>query len=159
MSSPWKEGTIHDVSIKAFSIFSDDRGWLAELFRRDEIAVADFPAMGYLSSTFPGFARGPHEHHDQTDRFGFFSGHYRLFLWDAREDSPTSGKRHIVDVGANNPVEVIIPPGVVHAYRNVGSTPAFVLNFPDRLYAGEGKAEPVDEIRHEDREDSLYEMP
>ena len=49
MSSPWKEGTIHDVSIKAFSIFSDDRGWLAELFRRDEIAVADFPAMGYLS--------------------------------------------------------------------------------------------------------------
>jgi dTDP-4-dehydrorhamnose 3,5-epimerase len=24
-----------------------------------------------------------------------------------------------------------------------------VLNFPNRLYAGEGKKEPVDEIRHE----------
>jgi dTDP-4-dehydrorhamnose 3,5-epimerase len=26
------------------------------------------------------------------------------------------------------------------------------LNFPDRLYAGWGKKEPVDEIRHEDQE-------
>jgi len=25
-----------------------------------------------------------------------------------------------------------------------------VFNFPDRLYAGKGKKEPVDEIRHEE---------
>ena len=37
-----------------------------------------------------------------------------------------------------------------HAYRNVGETDATVLNFPDRLYAGWGKKEPVDEIRHEE---------
>jgi dTDP-4-dehydrorhamnose 3,5-epimerase len=43
-----------------------------------------------------------------------------------------------------------VPPGVVHAYRNVGDDDAFVLNFPDRLYAGKNKAEPVDEIRHEE---------
>ena len=43
-----------------------------------------------------------------------------------------------------------VPPGVVHAYRNVGSSDAFVLNFPDKLYAGWGKKEPVDEIRHEE---------
>jgi len=159
MSEHWTEGSIDDVIIEPFRVFSDERGWLAELFRRDELDAKDYPAMGYLSSTLPNVARGPHEHRDQTDRFAFFNGHYRLFLWDARDNSPTSGNRFILDVGAGNSVVVVIPPGVVHAYRNVGEDPAFVLNFPDRLYAGEGKAEPVDEIRHEDREDSLFDMP
>jgi dTDP-4-dehydrorhamnose 3,5-epimerase len=44
---------------------------------------------------------------------------------------------------------VWIPPGVVHAYRNVGTVPGLVFNAPNRLYAGHGKKEPVDEIRHE----------
>ena len=42
---------------------------------------------------------------------------------------------------------VWIPPGVVHAYRNVGTIPGLVFNSPNRLYAGYGKREPVDEIR------------
>ena len=51
-----------------------------------------------------------------------------------------------------------VPPGVVHAYRNVGKSDAFVLNFPDRLFAGWGKKDPVDEIRYEDAEDSLFRL-
>jgi dTDP-4-dehydrorhamnose 3,5-epimerase len=39
---------------------------------------------------------------------------------------------------------------VVHAYKNVGGSEGIVLNYPNRLYAGRGKKEPVDEIRHED---------
>jgi len=38
---------------------------------------------------------------------------------------------------------------VVHAYKNVGSVEGLVFNAPDRLYAGEGRSGPVDEIRHE----------
>jgi dTDP-4-dehydrorhamnose 3,5-epimerase len=49
-------------------------------------------------------------------------------------------------------VAVVVPPGVVHGYKNVGSADAFVLNFPNQLYAGTGKTEPVDEIRHEEIE-------
>jgi dTDP-4-dehydrorhamnose 3,5-epimerase len=63
-----------------------------------------------------------------------------------------------MDVGENDPVFVTVPPGVVHAYKNVGSDDAFVLNFPDRLYAGVNRAEAVDEIRHEDDEDSRFGM-
>ena len=51
---------------------------------------------------------------------------------------------------------VLVPPGVVHAYRNVSEENGLVFNVPNRLYAGWGKKEPVDEIRHEDREDQLY---
>ena len=90
--------------------------------------------------------------------FVFFSGRFRLYLWDAREDSTTYGHRHIVELGEADPAAVVVPPGVVHAYRNVGATDALIVNCPNRLYAGEGKQEPVDEIRHEDRPDSPYVM-
>ena len=79
-------------------------------------------------------------------------------MWDARAGSPSEGRRMRMQVGANRPVTVVIPPGVVHAYRNVGPDDAYVLNFPDALYAGEGKQEPVDEIRHEDDPDSPFQI-
>jgi dTDP-4-dehydrorhamnose 3,5-epimerase len=51
---------------------------------------------------------------------------------------------------------VLIPPGVVHAYKNVSEVPGLVVNFPNRLYAGEGRKGPVDEIRYEDRPGSPF---
>ena len=41
---------------------------------------------------------------------------------------------------------MIIPCGVVHAYRNVSEVPGWVFNAANRLYAGEGKREEIDEI-------------
>jgi dTDP-4-dehydrorhamnose 3,5-epimerase len=45
---------------------------------------------------------------------------------------------------------------VVHAYKNVSQLPGWVFNAPNRLYAGPGRREPVDEIRHEDKMGSPY---
>ena len=53
-------------------------------------------------------------------------------------------------LGEDEPYAVIVPPGVVHGYRNVSNYPGVVYNFPNQLYAGPGKIYPVDEIRHED---------
>ena len=53
---------------------------------------------------------------------------------------------------------VIIPPGIVHGYKNVSRKPGLVFNGPNRLYAGQGKKEPVDEVRHEDTNNSPYTM-
>jgi dTDP-4-dehydrorhamnose 3,5-epimerase len=61
-----------------------------------------------------------------------------------------------VIVGESNPAAVWVPPGVVHAYRNVGTVPGLVINAPNRLYAGWGKGEPVDEIRHEETGTERY---
>jgi len=158
MTQTWTEGLITGVTIAPFSVFKDDRGWLAELFRSDMMSSELYPEMGYLSATFPGKERGPHEHVSQTDRFGFFHGTYRLFLWDSRKGSSTEGVRYVADVGASNQVVVSIPPGVVHAYKNIGDDAAFVLNFPNQLYAGKDRKEPVDEIRHEDLPNSPFSL-
>jgi len=61
-------------------------------------------------------------------------------------------------VGADNPKAVIVPKGVVHAYQNVGDGDGIVINCPNRLYAGEERREPVDEIRHEDDADTIFRM-
>ena len=136
------------VVLRPLKRFADSRGWLSELFRDDELPDCFEPTMGYLSVTHPGVARGPHEHRDQTDGFCFLSGTFRLTLWENRAGRPR--QKVVMEVGEGNPVFITVPPGVVHAYENIGESDAYVLNFPDRLYAGWGKKETVDEIRHEE---------
>ncbi len=145
------------VVVRPIRRHEDARGWLAELFRRDELPEGFDPAMAYLSVTRPGVARGPHEHAHQTDGFAFLDGEYELHLWENRPDHPE--RSETLRVGAAAPCVVFVPPGVVHAYRNVGPADAFVLNFPDKLYAGWGRAEPVDEIRHEDDPGARFRLP
>ncbi len=140
------------VIINELNVFTDERGWLTELFRNDE---TDFrPVMSYISLTKPGIARGPHEHIDQTDFFCFL-GNFRLYLWDNRQGSPSFGERLVFDT-QGKPVTAIVPPGVVHAYKNVGQGDGLVLNLPDRLFKGQGKKDPVDEVRYENDPDSPF---
>jgi dTDP-4-dehydrorhamnose 3,5-epimerase len=128
----------------------DARGWLMEMFREDELPDGFSPVMAYVSITHPGVARGPHEHREQSDGFCFADGTYEITLWENRPGHPRI--QEVYNVGEDNPTFLVIPPGVVHAYKNVGDRDAYVLNFPDRLYAGRGRREPVDEIRHEEIE-------
>ncbi|MDR3198372.1 MAG: dTDP-4-dehydrorhamnose 3,5-epimerase family protein [Planctomycetaceae bacterium] len=157
MSIVWSEGIIHDVEIRPLNKRADSRGWLSEIFRGDELAPELFPAMCYISETQPNVTRGPHEHTHQTDFFAFFGpGDLKLYLWDYRPDSPTYCCKMVIPVGISNPAAVIVPPGVVHAYRCVSEVPALVLNAPNQLYAGKGKKENVDEIRHENIPNSPF---
>ena len=150
-------GPIDGVQVKDLGKHEDSRGWLVELFRNDELAGEYRPVMSYISETLPGVARGPHEHRDQADLFCFLGpSTFRVYLWDARKDSKTHGCKMVLDAGETSPRSVIIPPGVVHAYKNVGPKSGWVVNLPNKLYAGEGRKEPVDEIRHESDTDTLY---
>lgn len=151
------KGKIHDVVVRPLTKFLDERGWLAELFRSDETDAATMPVMAYLSMTVPGVARGPHEHVDQTDWFCFIGpSNFKVYLWDARPGSATFGVKQTIYGGIDAPLAVIVPPGVVHAYKNIGGENGIVFNGPNRLYAGEGRKSPVDEIRHEDVEGSPF---
>lgn len=140
------------LEVRELNRHEDHRGWLAEIMRSDE---ADFsPAMSYLSMTRPGLVRGPHEHREQTDYFCFV-GRFRLYLWDNRKRSRTYKTHKTVDT-SDAPTVARIPPGIVHAYRNMDERDGLVINLPDRLYRGRAKKDPVDEIRYEDAPDSPY---
>jgi dTDP-4-dehydrorhamnose 3,5-epimerase len=139
---------IRDLVIRKIDRFSDERGWLGEIFREDELAFR--PVMSYLSVTHPGFIRGPHEHVFQSDFFVFAGpGDFELHLWDNREKSLTKGEYQKIMAGEKNPMAITVPPGVVHGYKNISAVDAYCINFPDKLYKGSNKKEEADEIRHE----------
>jgi dTDP-4-dehydrorhamnose 3,5-epimerase len=153
------EAAIQDVIVRDLRKFADARGWLTELFRGDELGAEFFPAMAYISSTLPTVTRGPHEHVDQADMFCFFGpSDFQLRMWDNRKDSPTYGNRMTLIVGESDPKSVLIPCGVVHAYRNIGSVDGIVINCPNRLYMGDRRRDPIDEIRHEDDPHTVFTM-
>lgn len=147
----FQKGPILGVVITPFRKFIDERGWLSEIFRDDELPEGFRPAMSYVSVTNPGVLRGPHEHREQADLFCWVGpGDFKVTLWDNREDSPTFGNRMELGMGGNNPGAVLVPKGVVHCYRCISFEPGMVINCPDQLYMGSGKKSPIDEIRHED---------
>ncbi|HEV7903656.1 MAG TPA: dTDP-4-dehydrorhamnose 3,5-epimerase family protein [Pyrinomonadaceae bacterium] len=156
---PFEPGDIRDVVVRSIRKFDDRRGWLAEIFRHDEMEAEYFPVMSYISATEPNVQRGPHEHVEQADFFVFIGpSDFKIRLWDNRQDSETYNHVMTLEAGAKNPQSVLVPKGVVHAYLNVGSEPGIVINCPNRLYMGEGKRAEIDEIRHEDDPATVYRM-
>lgn len=155
----FKKGEIEGVVVKDLKKFLDERGWLTEVFRQDEISEEHYPVMSYISMTQPGITRGPHAHEEQTDYFCFLgSSNFKLVLWDNREGFKTFMNKMVIFAGEDSPKSVIIPPGVVHAYKNIGTNNGFVFNFPNRLYAGWGKKEKVDEVRYEDDPNTIFKV-
>lgn len=139
---------IEGVVLTPLNQMTDPRGWLMEVWREDE--TSHRPAMGYVSLTGPGVTRGPHEHREQADYFVFLTGKWCVTLWDNQSLEES-------DFVIDQPSSLLIPPGVIHAYQNIGPTDGLVLNLPDKLYAGWNRTEQVDEIRHEDA-DSPYRL-
>jgi len=151
------DGAIDGIVITELEQYADERGWLAEIYRADTLPPGYTPAMCYLSLTRPGVVRGPHEHRQQTDLLYLAaSSHFAVHLWDNRPDSPSYGQHVRLEAGAENQLTILIPPGVVHAYKNIGPVDGITGNAPDMLYGGPGKKDPVDEIRHEDNPDSPF---
>jgi len=148
----FRYGEIAGVVIEELKKNVDERGWLVELFRQDEIDEEIYPVMSYISQTLPGQRRGPHVHQEQTDYFCFVGyGNFRLFLWDNRKASPTYWNKMVLTIKEGDLKKVIIPPGVVHGYENIGKKPGLLINFPNRLFKGRGRKRPPDEIRYEER--------
>lgn len=143
---------ITGVTVSQPVSYTDERGWLYELFRADSTPTSILPAMAYVSCTKPGVSRGPHEHLTQTDTFVFLSGYWYIKLWDNRPDSQTY--KTVMRAKIKPGTIVVVPPGVVHAYGNANALKSgLVLNLPNVLYRGFGKLDKPDEIRHETNKD------
>ena len=159
MPNSFREGEIQGVVIRKLTKAQDSRGWLAEIYRKDDLTEEFFPAMSYISATNPGITRGPHEHREQADLFCFIGpSNFKLRMWDNRESSETFRCVKTLVVGQDNPVSVLVPAGVVHAYQNVGELEGIVINCPNRLYRGAGRKQEIDEIRHENDGDTIFQM-
>ena len=59
---------------------------------------------------------------------------FQVALVDLRQGSATFGARNTIYVGALRPWQLLIPPGVGHGYKVVGTDPGFLVYLTDRFY-------------------------
>jgi dTDP-4-dehydrorhamnose 3,5-epimerase len=82
----------------------------------------------------PGGASGWHAHGVTTDRLFSSSGRLHLGLYDGRRSSATHGNVADFWFGSERPAVVVVPPGVWHAVRNVGTSAVVYINVVDVAY-------------------------
>jgi dTDP-4-dehydrorhamnose 3,5-epimerase len=152
------QSSIIGLCISRLNFHRDSRGWLTEIYRADDLATdALIPKMAYVSETLPGCSRGPHEHARQTDIFIFLGpGNLDLYLWDNRKNSISYKVHERYYVGAANPCQIIVPPGIVHGYYNASPQRAIVINATNQLYRGVARQEEEDTIRYEDAAEAVF---
>ncbi|MFI5057721.1 MAG: dTDP-4-dehydrorhamnose 3,5-epimerase family protein [Candidatus Acidiferrales bacterium] len=132
---------IDGVVVEPMQVHPDDRGFFAELARLGSqgIAarmVADGRRQIQISTTltYPGTIKAIHYHYEQTDLWAPIAGMLQVFLYDMRRGSKTFGLINTLYVGQLRPWEILIPSGVGHGYKVLGTQPAQLVYFTDRFY-------------------------
>lgn len=121
------------VIIKPLSIFSDDRGYLMEVFKEGDEVAKTIAAKGAAikqttyTLSYPGIIKAFHLHKRQFDIWFFPSGNAQVVLHDLRKDSPTYKQTQVIFAGEQNRMLICIPPFVAHGYKVLGQTPACLL--------------------------------
>ena len=124
---------IHGVTVKPLRLIPDERGYLMEMLRSDDPFFKKF-GQCYVSVAYPGVVKGWHYHKKQTDHFVIVKGMMKVVLYDERSDSPTKGQINEFFMGEKNPVLVVIPNGVWHGMKCIGTEPAMLVNTPTETY-------------------------
>ena len=108
-----------------------------------EVARASWPILGaplvqvHVTTTFANRIRAWGLHRLSTDRLFVVSGLVKIVVFDGRTPSPTFGRINEFTLSEMNPGLVIIPPGLYHGWKNIGTAVATIINMPDRQYEHE----------------------
>ncbi len=137
---PASSDLIEGVRIEPLRVFPDDRGFFTELARFGKGLSAHMApgadARIQISATlsYPGTIKAIHYHFEQTDLWSPVEGMLQVFLYDLRRDSRTFGRINTLYVGRYRHWSILIPPGVGHGYKVVGTDPAVLVYITDRYY-------------------------
>lgn len=143
---PEAEALVDGVRIESAQTWPDDRGYFLEVHRSGCGLASHFPATTSQVSatvTYSGVVKAFHYHLHQYDCWTVVKGMIQVALADLRSDSPTFGQRNTLYVGELRPVHLLIPPGVAHGYKVIGTEPAVLVYVTSRFY------DPSDEHRIE----------
>ncbi len=135
---------IAGVKCAPFTVWPDDRGFFLEVQRAGLGLSAHFPKETTQISAalnYPGIIKAFHFHRHQTDCWTPAMNMIQIALVDLRPDSPTFGNRNTIYAGNLRPWQILIPPGVAHGYKVVGTGPSMLIYATDRFY------DPADEGR------------
>ena len=135
--NPNAEDLIAGVRVDPLRLYPDDRGYFMEVQRMGRGLAAAFPAASTQVSVavnYPGTIKAFHYHLHQTDCWNPVKGAIQVALADLRIGSPTFGARNTLYLGTLRPWQILIPPGVAHGYKVIGSEESLLVYLTDRFY-------------------------
>ena len=132
---------IAGIVIESMQVHPDDRGFFAELARLGSRGIAsgmvpDSQHQIQISTTltYPGTIKAIHYHYEQTDLWAPIAGMLQVILYDLRRNSATFGRTNTLYAGVHQPWKILIPPGIGHGYKVLGTQPAQLVYVTDRYY-------------------------
>ena len=135
-----KEYSLPGVKTYDINIIPDERGFFAEVLRRDwSDLIDDWIVQANLSYSYPNMVRAWHKHlRGQIDYFLVLKGAMKICAYDEET------KRLVELIGSEKKLTIIRIPGYyLHGMKNISSEPSLVMYFVNRLYEYKGP----DEIR------------
>jgi|SRR5687767_339846 dTDP-4-dehydrorhamnose 3,5-epimerase len=137
--------TIEGVRILELKRHADDGGSMTELARLVDghpEALADFTVRQVnYSEMAPGALKAFHLHQRQTDVWYVPpSDRLLIVLLDVRKRSRTEGTRMRVMLGNGSSRLLVIPPGVAHGARNLGTETGRIIYLTDVHFSAEPSA-------------------
>jgi len=100
-------------SVRPLARNEDERGWLAEIHRdswSSDIEIVQWVAVSARANAL----RGLHAHFDRWEFYVLLTGRAYLAMRDIRPRSPTSGMLAALELDAERPCVVRMPPAVLH---------------------------------------------
>ena len=137
VTSPDSAQLIEGVKVLPYSLWPDDRGYFLEIVRFGQGLSAGFsPETTQVSAalTYPGAIKAFHFHLEQTDLWSVVQGMFQVALVDLRHGSPTFGRKNTFYIGQMRPWQLLIPPGVGHGYKVIGTTPSMLVYLTNKIY-------------------------
>lgn len=137
--------------MEALQVFPDDRGYFAELARLGSLGFDEGFSISQnaqfqvsTTMTYPGTIKAVHYHYEQTDLWIPIAGMFQVFLYDLRVDSRTFGEINTLYVGIRRQLKILIPPGVGHGYKILGTESAQLVYLTNHFYnpSDEGRLPP-----------------
>jgi len=130
-----REGTLPErVTLTELKHLPDERGsFLKVAMRQHLVEPARSAPFGeiYLTRAVRGATKGLHYHERAHEWFCVIEGSFRLWL---RELEPEEGAIHQIELDADEPALIHVPPRVAHAFENHASDSAVVLAYADLPY-------------------------
>ena len=116
------------VEIKNLIVHKDYRGWLAEIFRPEDVNKT-MKGQVTITAALPGIVKANHYHKRKNELYCVIQGKIKLVLKDINTNND---ENFILD---SDKLQIIkIPPNVSHGFKNVGDNEARVLMYIDEPF-------------------------
>jgi len=136
----FQPGNIDGVVLNDLCWHNAQDGGLVEVCRIDGDywgnSIRDFGQLT-RSRTLPGSIKAFHLHQFQDDAWHLISGQIQVGLLDFRPESQSFGARQTVYLAGIKPQLLVIPHGVAHGFRTLGSETAELIYVVSDAYCAE----------------------